>query len=426
MPSQYTSAGADAAGQYDDQFRQLIANDPDIQRVIQRVWGTTPVTARPSDTPKHLEQANKAASQEIGQILARKGIPLPDRTFVNPRSGALEGHRGWAGLSGLQKALAIAAAAGAGGLGALAATGALAGGAGAGAAGAAGGGLGVTTGLPAGFGAATATGIGAGGAAVGGGGALTGLLTNAGINAGLTKARGGSWTDALISAGTGAALPGGGGGMNWTSLLTNPELWGAIGTVAGGAASGKSDQRMQESATTNAANNTQLAAYQTQQAAQNQAAQLDLQRKMFSEDARGGRTKQALLADLLSNLQDISIDVPGVTKASITGGLRASAIGDQGRQSLAELRKQALQAQLGGDTFSGGEILTPPTLAAMPKKGGVESALDWIGLLGSGFGALGGGQAQQPATYSQLPSAQGAQAANTPNYNPNLYRDLRF
>jgi hypothetical protein len=129
----YNSAGADAANDYSEQFRQIIANDPDIQRVIQGVWGNTPANQRPSDTPKHLEKANDQASKQITQILASKGITLPDRSFVNPRSGALEGHRGWSGLSGLQKALAIAAA-GAGGLGAAGALGAF----GAGAAGGAG------------------------------------------------------------------------------------------------------------------------------------------------------------------------------------------------------------------------------------------------------------------------------------------------
>lgn len=171
----YTSAGADAAGQYDEQFRQLIANDPQIQEIIRRVWGDTPVSARPSDTPKHLEKPNDQASKEIAQILASRGMQLPDRTFVNPRTASLEGHRGWSGLSGLQKALAIAAAAGVTGGAGLALAG------GAGAAGAAGGagsalggsGVGVTTGLgglgaigtsvP--IGAGTAAGLGAAGTA---------------------------------------------------------------------------------------------------------------------------------------------------------------------------------------------------------------------------------------------------------------------
>jgi hypothetical protein len=97
----YSKAGADAARNYDEEFRQLIQNDPDVQRVIQSVWGAGP---RPGDTPKHLEKANDAASKQITQILRSKGINLPDRTFINPRTGSLEGHRGWSGLNGWQKA----------------------------------------------------------------------------------------------------------------------------------------------------------------------------------------------------------------------------------------------------------------------------------------------------------------------------------
>lgn len=423
MPD-FTKAGADAAGEYDHYFRQIIENDPDIQAVIQRVWGNTPVSARPSDTPKHLEQANKQASQQITQILRQKGIDLPDRTFVNPRSASLEGHRGWSGLNGWQKAAIIAAAA-ATGVGGLAAAGALGGGAAAGAAGgsaAAGGagagtagsiaglgaGLGVTTGVPAGLGAVGATGITAGGVAAGSSPWIS-ALTNAGVNAAKTKATGGSWKDALISGGVGAATggigTGAGGSMSWTDLLKDPDTYAAIAQVAGKAAGSKSDQRVQESALTNQFNNSEIARYQTEQAAQNQAGQLDLQRKMFSEDARGGRAKQALLADLISNLQDIAIDVPGVQTARVTGGLRPSAIGATGKQSMAELAKQALQAQLSGDTFTGGEILQGPSMTPMPKQGGVERALDWIGLLGAGAGALG--NIQQPTTYSQLPGATG-------------------
>lgn len=403
MPQDFTRAGADAAGAYDDYFRRLVANDPDVQGVIQRVWGTTPVDQRPSDTPKHLEHANDAASKEITRILAGKGITLPGRTFVNPRSGALEGHRGWSGLNGWQKAAIIAAGA-ATGVGGLAAAGALGGGAAAGA-----GGIGATTGVPAGLGSVGATGVGLGGAAVGGSSPWLAAGVNAGVNAAKTKAQGGSWTDAALSGATGAATGGLGGQMSWTDLLTNPDTYSAIASIAGRAAGSKSDQRQVETSQTNQANLADLALYTAGQNAQNQAGQLDLNRKQFSENARGGRGKQALLADLISNMQDIAINVPGVQTASVTGGLRPSAIGQVGRDSMAAMGKQALEALLTGDTFTGGEILPTPEYRPMPQQGGMEKALDWIGLLGAGAGALGSllPKNDQPGTYSQLPSAQG-------------------
>jgi hypothetical protein len=241
-------------------------------------------------------------------------------------------------------------------------------------------------------------------------GAASSTIQGGGLKGALVGAGMGAATGGLAPGGSGAATAAkAGGGMDWTSLLksvaTNPDTYAALASVAGNAAAGKSDQRVQDTANTNAFNNSDTARYQTEQAAQNQAGQLDLQRKMFSEDARPGRAKQAMLADLLSNLQDINISVPGIQNANITGGLRASTMGATGKAGAAELGKQALAALMAGDTFTGGEVLKPNAMAPMPKAGGTEKALDWIGLLGAGAGALGKvQQAQEPTTYSQLPN----------------------
>lgn len=228
---------------------------------------------------------------------------------------------------------------------------------------------------------------------------------NAALQSGLSAASGGSLKDVALAGAGGVAGAGGAGMSSWTDLLKDPNTWASIAQVAGKAAGGKSDQRMQETQATNSSNLADLALYSAGQNAQNQAGQLDLNRKGFTEQARSGRAKQALLADLISNIKDVNINVPGVQAANITGGLRPSAIGDTGRQSMAELAKQALQAQLSGDTFTGGEILPTPQYKAMPERGGVETALDWIGLLGAGAGALGGvlNKTQQPTKYSTLP-----------------------
>jgi hypothetical protein len=200
------------------------------------------------------------------------------------------------------------------------------------------------------------------------------------------------WLSTLAKVGLGVAAPftGGASLMGIPAVDAIGKMAGGVGSVAGGAAGAKSDQRMQETALTNQFNQTDLAKYQAQQAAQNQAGQLDLQRKSFTEDARGGRAKQALLADLLSNMQDVNINVPGVQTANVSGGLRPSAIGATGRSSLAELAKQALAAQMSGDQFTGGQVLDAPTLRGMPQAGKTEKGLDWIGLLGSVAGAISG------------------------------------
>jgi hypothetical protein len=394
MPT-YTQAGADAAGDphVADAFRQILATDPDIQSVIRSVWGDTPPGQRPSDTPKHLEQANDRASKQIAQILKAKGIDLPDRTFINPRSGALEGHRGWSGLSGIQKAAIIAAAAAATG-GTLAATGAF---------GALGGG-GAT--------AASSAGAGALPGGVTAPGVISGLSTLPGAAVPLSGAGASAFAVPSVTSGLGAVMPGasapvasswlqtlqnvggGSGAKSWLETLTNPDLQSALGLVAGGASGRLADQRRDEGFLTNQANLADVARYNAAQNAQNEAGQLDLTRRQFTEQARGGRAKQTILADLLSNMRDVSINVPGVQTANVTGGLRPSALGTTGRQGAAELARQALAAQMTGDKFTGGEILPAPTFRPMPQRGGTERALDWIGLLGSAAGAL-----RAPKTY---------------------------
>jgi len=191
------------------------------------------------------------------------------------------------------------------------------------------------------------------------------------------------------------------------------QFWGALlgavapalGSIFGGASKGKEESRQVQNSQQGQFNNSQIAKYQTEQAAQNQAGQLDLQRKMFSEDARAGRGKQAALADLLANLQDVSIDVPGIQTAKVSGGLRPSAMGATGRQGMAELSKQALQALMQGDTFTGGDILKGPQITPPAGAGGLEKGLDWASLLSSLAGGVGKSlqQNEEPATYSALP-----------------------
>jgi hypothetical protein len=188
----------------------------------------------------------------------------------------------------------------------------------------------------------------------------------------------------------------------WAAI---PLVASALGSIFGGASKGKEQERQVQNNQQGDFNNSQIAKYQTEQAAQNQAGQLDLQRKMFSEDARAGRGKQAALADLLANLQDVSIDVPGIQTAKVAGGLRPSAMGATGRQGMAELSKQALAALMQGDTFTGGEILKGPQITGPQQAGGLEKGLNWAGLLGSLVGGVGKSlkQEEEEGKYSALP-----------------------
>jgi hypothetical protein len=379
-------AGVKGAGQFDEYFKKIIANDPDVQKVIQGVWGTGP---RPADTPKGLEKANHAASQQIGQILASKGIKLPDRTFINPRSGAIEGHRGWSGLPTAAK-VAIIAAAGVGTGGALAAAGAFGGAA----AGAAGSGIGVTTGVPAGLGSVGATGIGLGGASMAGGSGLTGILANAGINAAKTKLQGGSWKSALVNAGVGAATGGVGGKMDWGSLLkqvaTNPDTYTSVlGALAKGKQSGREGENAAATSQADFAQKERAAV----EAAQLNRGQLDIQQKQQTQGSQNNAFTQALRSSLAMNMKDVSANRPkGVPNISFSGGLRPSALGAEGRKAAGSMNTLA-QGKLdaGGDQFDALPPIERTTAPEYTKPGFWENAL---GVGATAAGTVSGQQSQ--------------------------------
>lgn len=187
---------------------------------------------------------------------------------------------------------------------------------------------------------------------------------------------------------------------------------GLIGSLFGKQAKGAAEARQAEGQQLMTQDQLRNQQFNTQQNAQMQAGQLDLQRKNFEEDARGGRAKQALIASLLGNMQDANVSVPGIKAATVTGGIRPSAIGAEGRTALGELAKQALAAQVGGDQFSGGQLLQAPALSQMPKASGWEKLagiLGTVGQIAGGVGASGlldgvgggGGMSTGPAVMPQ-------------------------
>lgn len=181
-------------------------------------------------------------------------------------------------------------------------------------------------------------------------------------------------------------------------------LLSGLGQVAGGAAKGSSDQRMSENQQMLGHDALQNQQYGTQQNAQMQAGGLDLQRQGFSEDARGNRAKQALIASILQNFQPGHVGVSGVKDANLTGGVLAS-LGNAGSQaSLAQLYKDALSAQMTPDHFSGGEILHPPTLSQPKGSGVLEKVLGGVGLGGSLLGALSKNPDDEQRNQSGRPS----------------------
>lgn len=159
----------------------------------------------------------------------------------------------------------------------------------------------------------------------------------------------------------------------------------ALGSLFGGGAKASADARAREAQLNVLRDRNALDAYGTAQNAQMQQGQLDLQRKGFSEDARGNRARQALIGDLIARFAPTNISVPGIPQANVTGGL---SVGPDGQQAMANLVKQALLAQMTPDTFQGGNILQAPKQTPIPKAGLLEKIMGIGGLIGSGMGAV--------------------------------------
>lgn len=209
------------------------------------------------------------------------------------------------------------------------------------------------------------------------------------------------WLSTIAKLGAVGAAPFTGG----ASLAALPAI-SAMSQIAGSAAASREKGRNDATALNTQRDALAGSQFNTAQNAEMQAGQLDLQRQQFADQQRGARTKQAMLGDLLANIQDVNIDVPGITAAKISGGLRPSAMSARGRQAGEQLNQQALQKLLQGDTFTGGQLLQRPGLTPMPKPNAMDSILGALGTYGSlASGVLGalperGGQPQPPSVGS--------------------------
>lgn len=200
----------------------------------------------------------------------------------------------------------------------------------------------------------------------------------------------------------------------WLQFL--PMIASLAGSLLGKGASSAAQGRQVETGNVINQDQQRTQQYGIAQNAQFDKANLDLQQKNFEENSRSGRAKQALLGSLLSNIQDASLNVPGVEGGSI-GGLRPSAMGDIGRTSAGLLARQALMKQLTGDEFVGAEILQPPGLSQLPKASGWEKAAGIggiLGTLGGGIGQLWQGMQAPQLTGTALPITKGVDNIKLP------------
>lgn len=188
-------------------------------------------------------------------------------------------------------------------------------------------------------------------------------------------------------------------------LMAGLAIAGGLGKILGTGAKKAEESRMSQAALNLQQDQLRNSQYNTGQQAQMQAGNLDLSRKQFSEAARGNRGREAMIGDILANWSPTQIDVPGVKKASISGGLQN--LGPGAREAAKLLNQKALLALLEGDSFSGGEILNAPALTPMPKAGKMENIGGILGTLGSIAGGLAPlfGQ-EQETSYIPRPNYQ--------------------
>ena len=189
--------------------------------------------------------------------------------------------------------------------------------------------------------------------------------------------------------------------MNFLGIL------GAIsglGGILGGGAKAAADGRMTEAQLRAIQDRTRTDQYGIGQQAQMQQGTLDLARKNFEEDARGGRARQAMIGDLLANFKPTSISVPGIESAQISGGLQ---LGEGGKAGASEMMRQALLKQLQGDTFEGGKILQAPGTQGIPQAGLLEKIGGIAGLGGAIAGGIGQFFPQSAPSVPGIPGMAG-------------------
>ncbi len=160
---------------------------------------------------------------------------------------------------------------------------------------------------------------------------------------------------------------------------------GAAGTVLGGQQAGANNARIAQGQLNQGQDRNAIDLFQTQQGAQNQAAQTDLQRKGFESSSRSTNALQGLIGALLGG---------GITPTSMNGGqasgglLRSLNANPEALAAMKMLGSQGRDAQATPLSFQGGEILKAPTLSTVPKIDDGGGPLGTLTKLAQIFGAV--------------------------------------
>lgn len=183
-----------------------------------------------------------------------------------------------------------------------------------------------------------------------------------------------------VGAGT-SAIGSLGGGMNWWDLLKTG--LGVVGNLAGARESG----RQQANDATILQDQMRQRDIEARENATRDRARIEMDQTQQRRSSLNDAYKQALYSALTMNMKDASLNRPeGIPTITMSGGLRPSAIGPQGREAAKILQGHAMRTLLaGGDEFSklpDMERFRPSTLQS---GGTVDNILGLAGAIGGGF-----------------------------------------
>ena len=186
--------------------------------------------------------------------------------------------------------------------------------------------------------------------------------------------------------------------MGWWDVIKN------VAPIAGAAASGAAEGKKSEAELQNQQDAIRLRGQESLQDAllrlMSEREQgivnrgnLDLQQRKYALAAPDAKTSQVMRGDLLSNVQDVSVNRPaGIPVMKFTGGLRPSALGESSRLAGKTLAEQALASLQAGEKFDTPAMQEAPILpmfqtTPLPKSSWWQKALGALGTIGSMAGA---------------------------------------
>jgi hypothetical protein len=158
-----------------------------------------------------------------------------------------------------------------------------------------------------------------------------------------------------------------------------------LGNVLGGQQEGAAKGQLTQAQVQQGQDRNAIDLYSRQQGAQQDAGQLDLQRKGFETNDRSATAKQALIGALLGGKMSPTSITGGKSSGGLLAALQANpdALG-----AMQRLGGSAGQAQIKPLQFTGGEMLKAPTMTPLPntsKGSNLLSTIARIAQIGGGI-----------------------------------------